>query len=286
MKVFKSILSSIITLLNILFFSCGENDENNFPIDNTSEKTIENVSYGNDVKQKFDLYLPANRNSNTKTLILIHGGGWTEGDKADMNFIIPAIKQFLPNYAIANINYRLATSNQPAFPMQLDDIASVISKLETGNYNISSQFGFIGTSAGGHLSMQYSYTRNNSNKIKMAYNIVGPSNFTDPNYTNDSTWTNLLFNVTGMTYNSQNISYFEGLSPFHRATSTSVPTIAFYGNSDPLIPISQGIGLRNKLNNLNVYNEYYLYNGGHGTWSQSDYFDMFAKIKAFVETKF
>ena len=139
-----------------LFSSC--NETNTEPYDTSSEKNLYNVSYGSSNQQVFDLYLPANRTTNTKTLILVHGGGWTAGDKADMNYVTNIIKQYLPGYAIANINYRLATVGNPAFPMQIDDLAAVVAKLKsTDEYVISDNFGFIGVSAGAHLSMLYGY---------------------------------------------------------------------------------------------------------------------------------
>lgn len=91
----------------LILFSCNSDESIN---QNLEAKTLLNVSYGNNVQQKFDLYLPANRTQNTKTLILVHGGGWTDGDKADMNYAVDIVKQYLPEYAIANINYRLATT--------------------------------------------------------------------------------------------------------------------------------------------------------------------------------
>ena len=45
----------------------------------------------------------------TKILYLIHGGAWLAGDKSDYDTIIPSFLQQLPQYAIVNINYRLAT---------------------------------------------------------------------------------------------------------------------------------------------------------------------------------
>ena len=87
--------------------------------------------------QKFDLYLPANRTSNTKTLILVHGGGWSSGDKADMNPIKDLIRQDLPNLAIVNINYRLADVNNKPYPMQIDDITSIINHLKDYKTGIS-----------------------------------------------------------------------------------------------------------------------------------------------------
>ena len=58
--------------------------------DTTSDEPLDaivltNVSYGNNPEQVYDLYLPEGREaSRTKVVVLIHGGGWTSGDKVDM----------------------------------------------------------------------------------------------------------------------------------------------------------------------------------------------------------
>jgi acetyl esterase/lipase len=287
---------SIFYILLLLFIaSCTKNEDgiNNNPTGNPStnpipltESTLLNVSYGTNPQQVFDLYLPANRSeSSTKTLILVHGGGWTSGDKADMAYLIPFLKQNLPGYAIANINYRLATTGVYAFPMQLDDMNAVFTKLKNDNNGISDNFGYIGTSAGAHLSMLYSYTNNPNNNIKMVASIVGPANFTDQNYTNNPAWISLYLSLTGVDY-ATNVPYYQNLSPFHKATSVSPPTLLLYGNADSLIPTTQGTDLHNKLDQLGVYNEFTLYNGGHGNWSQLDLLDSATKIVNFVRLKF
>ena len=285
MKTNNIFFGLLLFLVIPAYYSCSDN--NSVSEDDLSvAKTMLNVSYGSDSQQVFDLYLPANRNvSTTKTLILVHGGAWIEGDKADMNYAVNVIQQFLPDYAIANLNYRLATNENYAFPMQIDDIDAIVQKLKNENYGISDAFGFIGTSAGGHLSMLYSYGYNSNNDIKMVCSIVGPTNFTDPNYTDYQVWLDLYYNLTGVDY-ANNVTYYEQLSPLYRATATSVPTILFYGNADPLIPTSQGVDLHAKLNQLGVYNEFNLYNGGHGNWSQADLLDANLKMIAFIQNKF
>ena len=283
MKTNKLFLGLVFFLL-IPFYSCS--DDGSTKEDLSIAKTMMNVSYGSNSQQVYDLYLPANRNaSTTKTLILVHGGGWTEGDKVDMNFAVDVIKQYLPDYAIANVNYRLATTGNYAFPMQIDDLDDIVQKLKDENYGISDDFGFIGVSAGGHLSMLYSYAYNSNNNVKMVCSIVGPTNFTDANYTNNQLWLDLYLNITGVEYAS-NVSYYQQLSPLFRTSSSSVPTIMFYGNADPLVPTSQGQDLHAKLDQLGVYNEFNLYNGGHGNWSQTDTLDAYAKLVAFVQNKF
>ena len=273
---------SIVIFVLYVFASC-QTDSVTTP--NTLAKTMLNTSYGADSKQVFDLYLPANRSENkTKTLILVHGGGWIEGDKSDMTYLIPLIQQQLPDYAIANINYRLSSSTNYAFPMQINDLKSVINKLKFENYGISTNFGFIGTSAGGHLSLLYSYTNNPNNDIKMVASIVGPTNFTDENYTKNPLWIAALYQLTGVNY-LDNPSYFEQLSPLFHATSSSPSTLLFYGNSDDLIPTTQGQDLHDKLNELGVYNEFNLYNGGHGNWSSLDLLDTQIKLINFIKKK-
>ncbi|WP_339886955.1 alpha/beta hydrolase [uncultured Flavobacterium sp.] len=281
----NNLFFGLLLFLLIPIYSCS-NDNASTTEDLSVAKTMINVSYGSNLQQVFDLYLPANRSStSTKTLILVHGGGWIEGDKVDMNYAVDIIKQFLPEYAIANVNYRLATTGNYAFPMQIDDINAIVQKLKVENYGISDDFGFIGTSAGGHLSLLYSYGYNSNNNIKMVCSIVGPTNFTDSNYVNNPAWLDLYFNLTGVHY-ADNPSYYEQLSPLYRATSSSVPTIMFYGNADPLIPTSQGVDLHTKLDQLGVYNEFNLYNGGHGNWSQTDLLDANLKMIAFIQNKF
>ncbi len=267
-------------ILSTLFFSCNTDSTT----ETLKQESFLNVSYGSNSQQVFDLYLPANRNeSSTKTLILVHGGGWTEGDKANMDYAVNIIKQNLPEYAIANVNYRLATANIPAFPMQIDDIESIVTKLKNENYGISDNFGFIGVSAGAHLSMLYSYGYNSN--IKMVCSIVGPTNFVDTNYTSNPFMVTLFQTATGVNYAS-NPSFYQQISPLFKVTSASQPTIMLYGNADPLIPITQGQDLHNKLNEFGIYNEFYLYSGGHGDWVIENQIDAYGKMVSFIKNKY
>ena len=281
------IKSIIYFLLLIIIVSCSKNSETPVVIDDVSvAKTKLNVSYGASPQQVFDLYLPANRSSTTtKTLILVHGGSWVSGDKDQMKDYIPFLQQNFPNYAIANINYRLATAGNYAFPMQIDDMNAVFVKLLNDNNDISNNFGYIGVSAGAHLSMLYAYKNNSNNHIKMVASIVGPANFRDINYTNNPYVIANYLALTGVNYND-NPTYFETISPYYVATSTSAPTLLLYGNADDLIPNTQATAMKDKLDQLGVYNELKFYPGGHGTWSQLDLIDSAKRLKDFILLKF
>lgn len=242
-----------------------------------------NVTYGNDSDQVFDIYLPAGRTLETKVMILVHGGGWTSGDKADMNLLKDLIRQDLPDIAIVNMNYRLADENNPPFPMQIDDISSVVEFLKTNQseYVISSDIGFTGTSAGAHLSMLWSYAYDTENDTQMVCSIVGPTNFTDPAYLESQD--PLLLELMEIYGINPTIEFLELVSPYHQVSDSAPPTILFYGGQDPLIPTSQGVDMEERLTDIGVINEFTLYpNAGHG-WVGLELIDTWTKLKLFTE---
>ncbi|WP_341216359.1 alpha/beta hydrolase [uncultured Wocania sp.] len=283
MKALKSTFLVFVVL--ITFFNCSKEkaDEDFIPILDPSKFYQElNISYGQDVNQNFDLYLPANRTNNTKVMVLVHGGGWSAGDKSEMNPIKDLIRQDFSDLAIVNINYRLADENTKPYPMQTDDITTIINYLKDNKtkYTISDTIGFIGTSAGAHLSLLWSYALDANNNTNMVCSIVGPTNFTDPAYLNNiSPELQDLLNLYG---EDASISFLEEVSPYHQATTLSPPTILFYGGQDPLIPTTQGTDLRDKLQSLGVTHEFTLYpNAGHG-WIGLELLDTWLKLKVFI----
>jgi len=252
---------------------------------------ILNVAYGTHQQQKYDLYLPANRsNFSTKVFVLVHGGSWVGGDKADMNFLVDILKPAYPDYAIVNLNYRLGSIGLSPFPMQLNDISEVITDLKSkeDTYQITDNYGFIGVSAGAHLSMLYAYDYDLDANVNFVSSIVGPTNFTDPSYVDDPAFENFRIGMelmTGVSY-TDNPQFYEGFSPYHVATTISPPTILFYGGQDELVPTSQGIEMQVKLDELGVVNQFTLYEDeGHG-WEGDNFIDTLNKLSLFIDIHF
>jgi len=249
-------------------------------------KEIMNITYGNDSNQTYDIYLPEGRNENTKTMIMVHGGGWSSGDKSSMDPLIELYLIDFPNIALVNINYRLSTENNPPYPMQINDITSIVNQLKAkkADFVISEDYGFLGVSAGGHLALLWSYAFDLQNNVEMVCSVVGPTNFTDPAYINNTNpILNELLNAYGINPTTE---FLEEISPLHRAETNSPPTILFYGGLDPLIPITQGMDLNTKLDQLGVLNEYILYpNEGHG-WVGTELLDTWFKLKTFTQANF
>ncbi|MBD3629965.1 alpha/beta hydrolase [Cyclobacterium sp.] len=269
---------------NLILASCIPQEDGPQQQINLEFKSISNVAYGEHERQVYDIYLPANRNENTPTILLLHGGGWMEGNKSDMNPFKDFLRDQLPGYAVVNMNYRLADQNHSPYPMQLEDITSVISHLESNrdDYQIGEKVGFVGASAGGHLALLWSYTRDVKEQVQMVCSIVGPTNLLDEAYLNtQNSELKEMLDVFGA-----DEEMLRAASPLFQLQDKAPPTILFYGGKDPLIPNSQGISLKERLQELQVTHEFHFYpNEGHG-WIGLNLLDSSLKLKAFIEKNF
>ena len=82
----------------------------------------------------------------------------------------------------------------------------------------------------------------------------------------------------------QGTNYAEVLSPALRVSNASSPTLLFYGNADPLVPLTNGTTLNTVLNNSQIDHSFTIYDGGHGDWAQSDIENMKEQISIAVDT--
>ncbi|SFB84583.1 alpha/beta hydrolase [Kaistella jeonii] len=275
----------IISAVVLLFFLSSCNNDSESDIVYTNARNLMDVSYGPDSKQKMDIYLPPNRsNSKTKVFVLIHGGGWTSGDKVDFNSYIPKLQMNLSDFAIVNINYRLVGSSVTyLLPYLTDDVKYVLDNLgqNSSEYGIKPEFVLCGVSAGGHLSMLYSYKYDDQKRVKAVVNIVGPTNFEDSYYTSYPQYWDAIPFIIDPSLLPPNYSAPKFASPITWVTNSSAPTISFFGSNDELVPPSQKTILDQKLQEKNVANESYLYNGGHGIGGDYEN-EIISKTKSFI----
>ncbi|MEG3659119.1 alpha/beta hydrolase [Arenibacter palladensis] len=270
----------LLGFLFVIYNSCTE-DPVETGTGTLEAKNIIDLEYGSHTHQKYDIYLPKNRTNETKVLILVHGGGWNAGEKSEMNAFKDFIREQLPDIAVVNMNYRLADENNPPYPMQINDIGQLVQELydRAQEFQISKEIGFIGSSAGAHLSLLWSYAHDTKKQVNLVCSIVGPTNLLDEAYIN--TPNEVLRTLLDQFGNE--LEVLEEVSPLYQVKSTSPATILFYGAQDPLIPNSQGISLKDRLLELNVEHQFTLYpNGGHG-WVGLDLLDTSIKLKAFIQ---
>ena len=122
------------------------------------EKDITYLAPGR--KEKADLYLPANNPSGAlrPAVVIIHGGGWTGGDKGAAREINIGTNLALNGYVGLSINYVLASANKDGkaiWPQNLHDCKTAVRWLRknAGRLQVDPErIGVIGGSAGGHLA--------------------------------------------------------------------------------------------------------------------------------------
>jgi acetyl esterase/lipase len=252
------------------------------------ETALLNESYGDSPQQVYDIYLPANRSSDkTPVILLVHGGGWIEGDKESMTPFIDLIKELHPDHAIVNMNYVLASLAPvtPAFPNQFLDLDAVIEKLvnDKEKLQILPEFGLIGTSAGAHLSLMYDFVYDAEDRVKFVVDIVGPADFTHPFYSEDPNFSLALSLFVDESKYPQGTNYAEATSPVFNVSLSSSPVAMFYGDQDPLVPLDNGMALDAALTSFEITHSFTIYEGGHGDdWGEADILDLQEQISGYI----
>ena len=279
----KSLLKCFI--LGLILVSCQKDDFNSAPVPLSAESQL-NVAYGADPLQKMDIYLPAGRTTdNTKVIIIIHGGGWNQGDKADFTEYVDTLKRRLPGYAIFNINYRLATGTTNFFPSQEDDVKAAVEFVygKRDVYKISGKFVLLGASAGGHLALLQANKYSSPVKLKAVVDFFGPTDLVDM-YNNppNPLVTVLLQQVTGGTPLTKPTLYHDS-SPINYITAQSPPTIILHGGADVVVSFSQSVLLDTKLQAMGVTHQYVFYPTENHGWVGPNLVDSFNKIVAFLD---
>jgi acetyl esterase/lipase len=115
--------------------------------------THKDLAYANlSSAQKLDLYIPTTGSGPFPVVIMVHGGGFMFGDKADGAGLTGVDQLLAAGYAVASINYRL--SSEATYPAQIFDAKASVRFLRANatNYNLNpDKFGAWGASAGGNL---------------------------------------------------------------------------------------------------------------------------------------
>jgi acetyl esterase/lipase len=102
--------------------------------------------------QKLDLYVPTSGSGPFPVVVMVHGGGFMMGDKADGTGLAGVDQLLAAEYAVASINYRL--SSEAVYPAQINDAKAAVRFLRANasTYNLNPvSIGAWGASAGGNL---------------------------------------------------------------------------------------------------------------------------------------
>ncbi|MBI3911002.1 MAG: alpha/beta hydrolase [Armatimonadetes bacterium] len=231
------------------------------------------VVYGEVDGQKLllDIY-PATKGAGARpALLLIHGGGWSGGNKGAYAGVAPLFTR--EGYTVISVGYRLAPRYH--YPAQVDDVQRAVRWVRAHANELSidpERIGALGHSAGGHLVQMLGVrdTRENSDpklahyssRVKCVVNVFGPTDLTStvfPNVTNG-----ILHNFLGKT-RAQDPQVYRDASPITFVGKSSAPTLFCHGTEDPLVPLSQSVLCMEALRRAGVEAKIVVVEGaGHG----------------------
>lgn len=105
-----------------LFASCAPVTFLNTITPSSSFSLAKNVSYGEDERQALDIYQAESPRAGAPTLVFIHGGSWSDGNKNMYKFVGEAFAS--EGYTIAIPNYRVYPN--VVYPAFVEDTAAAI----------------------------------------------------------------------------------------------------------------------------------------------------------------
>ena len=253
---------SVLIFFFIVVTGCKK-DSGSSP-ENLAKEDLTDLRYGVNASQTLDVYLPANRSDQTKTIIFVHGGFWIGGDKDELADIA---KQFRDKgYTAISINYRLAnTAENNIHPAQVNDLRDAITFIQekAGEWNISAdKLALAGASAGGHIALLYTYAYDTRNNIQTVISLAGPTDLTNMQGAS-AQQAQVVRWFLGANANTP-ASVFQEASPITHVSAGTKPTLLFHGKLDVVVPYQQSVDLKAKLDQFGVKNELVTYeNLGH-----------------------
>ena len=208
------------------------------------------VAYlGPDRQEKGDLYLPAGvaKGQRCPAVVIIHGGGWSGGDKGAAREINIGTTLAANGYVGFSINYVLATKDRPVWPQNVYDCKTAVRWLRKNADRLGidpDHIGAIGGSAGGHLAAMIALTGPESGldpprpygeyscRVQAAVDLYGPADLI--------AW---LPNSPGLSMlpasRAEKPELYRLASPCTHADKTDPPILILQGTADKTVPVEQ-----------------------------------------------
>ena len=245
-----------------------------FAIDFLTGYTIHsNVSY--DENNLMDVYMPKNAGEKCGAVIFIHGGSWSSGDKSEEDVRCRILAN--AGYIAATINYTLLSEDNKAeytVDIVLDEIEAAILSLKSfaKERGVSvEKVGLSGYSAGAHLAMLSSYSRQDRPPVEIAFtsSMAGPCDIS-PEVWGDHSASVIGGWLGGIEIDETNPGSEEAreilakISPITYVDENTPPTMFIHGGRDNVVPLSNAENLAARLSENGVSHDFtYLPSSDH-----------------------
>lgn len=249
--------------------------------------------------EKMDAYLPAARFERpVPAILMIHGGGWRQGDKAEERTAAICATLAENGYAVFSTNYRLNVGyrdeanklhlTEVAWPQNFADCKSAVRFLrrEAEQFGIDpARIGVMGCSAGGHLALLVGATSESAEMNKLGLHLE------------ESNAVSCIVNFYGVAdLAGKRLTPFTGSDP--KATGGSVraaspmtyfskstpPIFIAHGTEDKVIPVEESRVLAEVLQGAGIEHVYVEIPGApHSLTPKTERWDVWPALLGFLE---
>lgn len=209
-----------------------------FSIQLSAQHVDWDVHYGPAIEQVYDYY--AGPMESNKCFVVLHGGGWTGGDKTDWGGSCRILQA--GGYHVININYRFASPTWHWQDMNTD-IQAAIDRIQIQHPQIDT-FYMIGGSAG--ATMCFNYARTGDVRIKFIIAASGIYDFT-------SNWNQILSEDIQNYTNGDFVGASPSLNVYNYPHSAII-----HGLNDNLFQWQQAADFSTRLHNHGIWNWMYV----------------------------
>lgn len=229
-----------------------------------------------DRQEKADLYLPASNPSGARrpAVVIIHGGGWTGGDKGAAREINIGTNLALNGYVGLSINYVLASTNKDTakatWPQNLHDCMTAVRWLRKHAERLQvnpERIGVIGGSAGGHLAAMLAVTGGEdgldpkgpygefSCRVQCAVDLYGPADLSG------------RLHLTMLGRSSEEApELYRAASPVTYVDKLDPPILIVHGTADKTVDVGQSRLFAAKLKEAGARHELVIVEGAPHTF--------------------
>jgi alpha-L-fucosidase 2 len=223
---------------------------------------------------KLDAYVPDGAGP-FPAVILVHGGGWTGGDKSGgpKKALIAPMQEPLERAGFAwfSINYRLAPKHR--YPACIEDVEAGIRwvKQHAAEYHLDPQrIAISGESAGGHLVALVAVRADESTRLAAVVPFYGVFDMVSRAKPGEAMPPNFVALFGQETADEAVIAKLREASPAMHVKAGLPPFLLIHGTADDRVPIAQSILMQARLNDVGVKCDLItILNGSHGMagWS-------------------
>jgi acetyl esterase/lipase len=231
---------------------------------NAAPRIERDVTYGKGgaIDLKLDLAVPADGKGPFPAVVCIHGGGWRQGNRQQLDALVQLLAK--RGFVAATISYRL--TDKAKFPAQIEDCKAAVRWLRANadKYRVRSDaIGAVGFSAGAHLASLLGTAdkshglegegghADESSRVQAVVSFFGPSDFTI------KTWKKgvedfYLVPFFGGSF-EEKTELYKKASPLIYVSKDDPPFLFFHGTKDTLVGIENSEKMVNKLKEVGVY---------------------------------